>query len=461
MADERARTKTQTAPAGGAKIKSKVVRSTIEYQDVLDLFHGALGDASGAGANAITHAKYLRIAAHVERFLKLLRILDESELMALFPDMRARLAAYRAALAAQHAASFCAPDLCAALGVAPSALEIATGSVSAETFAGADYDRLPADVAARFAEAFAAVKGCSLVNTAVVVCNNLGTHRVFLSNGAALNDKFLMGAGSILCPLPDLPLNFKQIYIDDRLTADHREFVLVILHKLYTIGHDVYEAVSAPDVDVAEFAKIIMSSIDEVKKQIPRCDAAFAKIAESVDLLRSNFGSYHKDYVASGNPTIIMENFVLDVAKDTKSSPAVTNQFRRIISHYRKLAASQGTNPKLQGLFQQVDKNFQELDRQNSKGAGAGAGEGEGEAEAEGAEPPTGLADAPAAAADAPPTRAKKAGRTNGNRRERRAKAAAANAALAAAAAAGDDGQSLAAELDGGEEPPAGGAGQD
>src|SRR5690606_16079398 len=116
-----------------------------------------------------------------------------------------------------------------------------------------------------------------------------------------------------------------------------RQYLMVVLHKLYAIGHDVYEAVSAPDVNVNDFVEVIMGSIGDVQKHIPRCDAAFKKIIESVDLLKGNFGDYYKDFTASGNPTIIMENFVVDVSKNTKSSPAVTAQFRRIIAHYRKL----------------------------------------------------------------------------------------------------------------------------
>jgi len=167
-------------------------------------------------------------------------------------------------------------------------------------------------------------------------------------------------------PLPDLSrVNFKQMYVDDRLDPGDREFILVVLHKMYVISHDVYEAVSAPDIDVDEFVEVIMSSIGEVKKQIPRCDGAFQKIIESVDLLKGNFSGYYKDYVASSNPTIIMENFVIDVSKNTQASPTVTAQFRRIISHYRKLASQQATNPKLQSLFAQVDANFAELEKKS------------------------------------------------------------------------------------------------
>jgi hypothetical protein len=143
----------------------------------------------------------------------------------------------------------------------------------------------------------------------------------------------------------------------------------MVLHKLYKISHDVYDVMSSPDIDVNEFIQVIMASLDDVKKHIPRCGEAFDLIASSVNLLQNNFDDYYKDYVASNNPTIIMENFVLDVSQKAKSSPRIAAQFRRIITHYRKLAAQQASNPKLQSLFQQVDKNFQELEKKVRGGA--------------------------------------------------------------------------------------------
>jgi hypothetical protein len=346
------------------KIKSKVVKDTLKNKDVLEMFHGVLGTSEGGATLSVTHPKYQKIEAHVGRFLKLLDLVCGSDLLALFPEPHARLAEYVASLRAQRDASFAAPDL--DRYVTGPETTAGGGKIGLATVEG--YSRVPPEVAAAFAAVFAEIKKCTVVNVAIVTCKNLVSFKKYLKSKDSLRDKFLRGAGTTLAPLPDLPqLNFKQIYIDDRLTPDDREFVLVVLHKLYVIGHDVYEAVSAPDIDVNEFVEVIMASIGEVRKHIPRCDAAFDKIGESVDLLRGNFGDYYKDYVASNNPTIIMEHFVSDVAKNTKSSATVTGQFRQIIRHYKKLASQQATTPQLQGLFNQVDNNFQELERRSQE----------------------------------------------------------------------------------------------
>lgn len=329
------------------KIKSKVVQATINNKDVIDMFHGVLGTGEAVDLNLdIVHPKYVRIAENCSRFLRVLDALRDSAAMARFPAELAHLAHYVDDLRAKAAATFRAPDLRGPHG------EFVREAVTKEQYEA-------------FATVYKDVKDSALVSTIIVACNNLTTHKAAIENIDALQDRFLTrSAGLSFAPLPELPaVNFKQIYISDLLTADDKRFVLTVIHKLYATSHDVYEAVSAPDIDVKEFVNIVMMSLDDVKKQIPRCEEAFARIRDSVGLLEGNFDGYHKDYIASGNPTIIMENFVLDVSKQEGTSPKITSQFRRIVTHYRKLASQQATNPKLRTLFQQVDKNFQELEK--------------------------------------------------------------------------------------------------
>lgn len=318
------------------KVKTpKVVKATLANKDVIDMFQGMLGTSEETTNIGVAFSKYQRIRQHTERFVKLLSALQGSQIMKHFPDTG--LSEYASSLKKQFDEVF-------------TVTEQPVGSVAITAFN----------------EVFKVAKKCNLTNIIIITCKNLISYKKYLQDQNALSDKFLLKTGGIsFCPLEGLQLNFKQMYIDDRLSADDKNFLLVILHKMMTIGHDVYEALSAPDVDVDEFVGVIMTSLDEVKKHIPRCDQAFQKIADSVSLLKGNFGDYYKDYTASGNPTIIMENFVLDVSKNTNSSPQVTAQFRKIISHYRKLSSQQASNPKLKSLFAQVDANFQELERRS------------------------------------------------------------------------------------------------
>jgi len=375
--------------AGRVKIKSKVVKSTLENKDVIDMFQGVLGTSGeGSATLSIAHPKYVRIMEQSERFIKTISMFSVSRIITLFPDAQQGLAVYLSALKSQHAESFKAPDLDLYVKKR-SELEVTMDVPK-------DYTDVPPAIAVEFQKVFNKIKTCNIINMILVTCKNLVRHKKHIMHSEQLKGDFILRiAGNKLCPLPDLPeVNFRTMYIDDRLTPQDKNFLLLILNKLYTVSHDVYEAVSAPDIDVKEFVKVIMSSIGEIKKQIPRCEQAFQKIIDSVGLLQNNFDGYYKDFVASNNPTIIMENFVIDVSKSTNASPKVTAQFRQIIGYYRKIASQQASNPKLQSLFKQVDKNFQELEKNTKEGS-----ESESESESDIEEVDTGESQVPEAKA--------------------------------------------------------------
>lgn len=384
------------------------------------MFHGVLGTSSDSVSLTIAHPKYEKIKKHTERFLKLLEALASSDMMGTFPSERQHLANYIATLSRQVEESFCAPDLEAHVKDRKAAEKKSATPADAESGAARptemeslmeslDYTKISAEVTSKFTEVFQQVKSCNVVNTIIVTCKNLTVHKKSIATKSELRDKFLLRPPMTFSPLEGLPvLNVKHMYINDRLSPEDKKFILLILHKMYTISHDVYEAVSSPDINVDDFATLIMDSIGDVKKQIPRCDGAFDKIVKSIDLLKGNFSGYYKDYVASNNPTIIMENFVIDVSKSTKSSPQITSQFRRIIMHYRKISSESSTNPKLQTLFKKVDQNFQELEKKDR--------EADGEEESEESDSETGEtkddSGAPAAAPAAPLTSPAKKSKT-------------------------------------------------
>lgn len=332
---------------GRIKSSSKAVRATFANKDVLDMFNETL--TGGSASLPIMHTKYERMKEHTARFLRLLGLLRDSACMRAFPDQAAHLARYVAVLQRQHEMVFIAPEIAPPFEFVPQA-----------------------DIVA-FDKVYREMKDCSLVNTIIVTCRNLIAYKKYIGKEDALRDKFLLkSSGSSVAPLPDLPqLNFKQLYIDPR-AASHRSLLLTVLHKLHAVSHDLYEAASSPDIDSDEFARVVMASIGDIKKQVPRCNEAFDVLASCVDILRSNFGGYHKDYTASGNPTIIMENFVLDVSKATKQSPKVTAQFRRIIAHYRKVSQQGAIQPKLQAVFACANANFREIEHKNRAGAAPG-----------------------------------------------------------------------------------------
>ncbi len=219
-----------------------------------------------------------------------------------------------------------------------------------------------------FSERYEQIKTCSVVSTSLVTCNNLVPYRRHIDNDKELDHRFILTmAGTVFQPFPFTTLNLKQVFSVLQINNEKKtmEFLMVLLNKIYHLTYNVYRAISSPDVDINEFVDVIMSNISEVKKQIPRCDKAFKKIIDSVELLKDKFGEYYKDFVQSKNQTIIMENFVLDVAKNTNTDPETTRQFREIIKHYRKIAQTRVNDPRLKMLFDKVSESFDKFNKRD------------------------------------------------------------------------------------------------
>jgi hypothetical protein len=338
------------------KFISKTAKSTLRNRDVVDMFNGIMDNKNTT--LSVIHQKYQRLSRHTDRFIMLLRMLSRSCIIKKFPTIENALVKYVDHLNDLYLKWFNLPDLSS---------YIKETSVPSLEKQEVDYSNVPKDIASNFSSGFEHMKKNELLGIIIVTCKNLLPFKGYISDQDNLRDKFILKSGGLtISPLPDLQsLNFKHIYIDDKLNSEDRRFLLLILHKLYMISHDVYEAVVSPDVDINDFVNIVLQSVNEIRKQIPRCNMAFDKIIESIGLLRENFTDYYKDYVASNNPTIIMENFVLDVSKTAKSNVKLTQQFRTIISHYRNLVSQKTYNPKLKSLFEQVDANFKELETLN------------------------------------------------------------------------------------------------
>lgn len=403
-----------------SRVRVKTVKKTLANPDVQRLFSSAIGGGDAAVDVKVAWPKFKRIRRHVERTIALLRWLGQSEwLRQCFPAEAEIICKYVATLANEYQTDFVrgmpdldAPGLRTEVGRAVYGGE--KDHEARDAFVLGLEGAPPEDIAAFTARYNDAVKS-DLVNTAVKTCSNLTPHKASLENYEQLKGHFLLGAGLSFAPIPGLPAaNFKAFYQRAMALSPSRAKageVLVFLHKLYSITHEVYEAANSPDVDVEEFVTIISDSIQQVQNQpgLERCGAAFKKLLESVSLLRKNFGTYYRDSVQSGNSSLLMENFVMDVAgNSTDSPPHVRVQFKKIIAHYRKMAASQPKDEQTQALFGEIESNFAELERREGAVAAEDVADEEGAAAAGAAGAPA--VDESAAAtpdeAAAPPTAA-------------------------------------------------------
>lgn len=147
-------------------------------------------------------------------------------------------------------------------------------------------------------------------------------------------------------------LNFKQIFLNDDFDPVMKKFILFALHLLYKRTKNLAEIITSPDIDIASFSEKLVGYISTLKSHIPRCDAAFKAIEQSVSLLKGNFNGYYKDFVISGNPSTIIESFVMDVSQEHSGDIAMVRQFGEIIKFCKQRMQSKSINdPKLNSLM--------------------------------------------------------------------------------------------------------------
>lgn len=333
------------------------VKDTLADQDIVGIFQGALG--GGDVSPPVAWKKYNAVKTACRCYVQILVLMSRVTVLQSEVDL---LQPYAERAKEGFEAAFCAPDLSSYRN--PMHLELARAVGQSPNDVEPDFEQVPPETLKEFIEVFKRVTSAPVVLQAIATCNNLLSYRRHIQNEEQLSDVFLRGAGSLCNPLDSLDaFNFKRVYFQSHLGDSDRHFILKIMSRLYKSTHDVYEAASMPDMDVDDFVQVVQSAMVDVRKQIPRCEEAFRKIEESIGTLKDNFGQYYRDYISTSDPSIIMQNFVTDVAKDAKGSGRLAQQFRTIISHYRKMAAQQSNDPQMRALFRRVDENFKALEQ--------------------------------------------------------------------------------------------------
>lgn len=202
------------------------------------------------------------------------------------------------------------------------------------------------------------LKDEKLVHTIVVTSGNLGKYKKYLEDKSNLHDEFIKREpGLSYRPLNFTNLEFKSLWISDKLTNMAKKYILNILSHTYLIGHQTYQLITSPNIDIKKFSKVLIDNIDKMKKRIPRCNKAFDIIADSVSMLENNFDGYYKTSVEAENPSIIIESFIIDVSMKQKSNASITTQFRKIIMFMKRQSAN-NKDPRVAKLFKILNSQF-------------------------------------------------------------------------------------------------------
>lgn len=196
------------------------------------------------------------------------------------------------------------------------------------------------------------------IQSIIITSSNLKNYKRYLEDKNNLKDEFInREPGISLIPLSFSNLDLKKLWVSEKLTFMAKKFILSILNHAYVIGHEIYELITSPDIDIKKFSKILIDNIDKMKKTVPRCDKAFDIIKNSVELLEKNFKGYYRNSVEAENPSIIIESFIVDVSMTQKASASTTSQFRKIIMFMKKQAAN-NNDPRVKKLFKILNSQF-------------------------------------------------------------------------------------------------------
>jgi hypothetical protein len=225
-------------------------------------------------------------------------------------------------------------------------------------------DDITSELAKSITESYISIKDNNDVKMIILTCKNLIDYTDKLSIGDKYDDSFIARIpGFDFNPFPFSRLNVKRMWMAAGITDHIKKYIFTVMKLVLDISKDVYKTLTSPDVDVKEFSKAIISSISQIKKQIPRCEKAFSKIEESVGLLENNFDGYYKDFIQSQNPSTIIESFVIDVSQTGGADIQTTQQFRKIIDYYRRATNGKIKDPKIKKVFDMLNSNFNIMEK--------------------------------------------------------------------------------------------------
>ncbi len=213
---------------------------------------------------------------------------------------------------------------------------------------------------------YQALKDSFVIEEYLKICKVLRQGEDCIKDRCNLSDSFIKRAvGEDFFLFDFSKINFKHLFthileenfVEKDEVEGSKKYILVMCNMLYITTQDIYTIVTSPDVDIDKLSELIIGAITAAKKQVPRCDKAFRLIENSVDMLKNGMSTYYKDFVASGNPAIIFENFINDISNDLHIDTQTLGQFKRIIFHFRKKANEMPKkNQKLDGVFTTLDK---------------------------------------------------------------------------------------------------------
>lgn len=315
----------------GGAFRTKVVKQNIDQDGMSEMFNQLLGDERSLDINIIKD-KYMKLKTNIERLYKLLESFKKTIYMKVLVNI---------------------PNIDIYIKNINGFIDDAK-SVFPENIEDKDLIRF-----------YLMCKEHKVVKDSIHICKNLIIYKKYIENNEDLSDNFIRSSKNREIKIfPNCDFDIKYLYSFSKIDDSIKKYILIFLNMIYNTTYDIYQVITSPDVDISKFSEIIISSISQAKKMVPRAGKAFKKIEESVDLLQSNFGNYYKDFISTKNPSIIIENFILDCGKEQGENvdTDLLRQFQKIAMFYKKKSAGKIKDPRINQIFEMLDKNFAMLD---------------------------------------------------------------------------------------------------
>nr|QQV29732.1 hypothetical protein K-LCC10_0477 [Kaumoebavirus] len=332
--------------------KVKVIKKTSQDKELLGAFNQMIGN--GEIDPAIVSGKYENLYVYSHQCLLFLDAFSQQVLPMVFPEYKTQFAEIKN-WAAQHQKDILAFKLNKLTELTP-----------AQIMSGDIYDR------ESLKQAYEGLKNSKLVKELLDIYIYLLPYKRHIENKDKLSWGFILTSpGSEFRPFACSYLNIKELAGSPAMDKKIQTYILTILHALFENCSHIYSIMTSPDIDVNRMVDLLITNLKKVRGQIPDCDLAFKKLEGSVELLRNNFGKYYTECVTSDNPSAIMENFINDVATETKADNKMMRQFHRIISFYQKNLKGKIQDPKLKEMYETVNKKYQDIEQLLKKGKNA------------------------------------------------------------------------------------------
>lgn len=207
------------------------------------------------------------------------------------------------------------------------------------------------------AEHYKKLKDSQLVSQLVILCSKMSDYDVIMKEKP---DTWITDEEHS-CTIFDPISNIDLLAICNSADKEFVKYIHFAVSLIYKNLRAFYTVYSTPDVDVEKMEAIIMASLEEVKKNVPRCEKAFRLIEKNTFLFKENFGTYWKDYQQSGSKVIILENFITDVSNKASTDTKTMRQFKKLIKFIKdKMENTANLDPRIRSVMNLAEEQIKE-----------------------------------------------------------------------------------------------------